>query len=84
MALALKTDHFRKGQSRRLDRASITSGLSRYRARRRTAAYSQRPFFDAESRLLRVAISALLDEGQECLKIERLRPPNRHKRTPRR
>src|SRR5450756_1568206 len=53
-------------QSRRLDRASITSGLSRYRARRRTAAYSQRPFFDAESRLLRVAISALLDEGQEC------------------
>jgi hypothetical protein len=41
-------------------------------------------FFDAKSRLLRVAISSLIDKGQECLKIERLRPPNRHMRTPRR
>jgi hypothetical protein len=42
------------------------------------------PFFEAENRFLWVAISALFDKGRECLKIERLRPPNRHRRTPRR
>ena len=31
-----------------------------------------------------VAISALFDKDQGYLKIERLRPPNRHTRTPRR
>jgi hypothetical protein len=31
-----------------------------------------------------IDISAPFDKGRECLKIERLRPPNRHTRTPRR
>jgi hypothetical protein len=37
-----------------------------------------------EGEVIAASISALFDKGQECLKIERLRPPNRHKRTPRR